>query len=276
MTNQQGVPEALRLADALEFRTTSWPDKVFAAAELRRLHALTEIQQQELISESHRTAEQKLRADQMTRQHADQAAMNREARAKLAALVDAQQPATHVQNPAGIEHVAGDVSKNEPESNMAQQPAPSAAAFDEHGFRDWVLRNLPKGSIIGNGEWWADHLTSWAKRFVKAAPQPSPTPQADSVPSRFGSPELQAMILARCVEKDQADSVLEDAALGIDAAFEAVRRGLCKLPRYSFYIDTGGGVRKVGDRIGKWIEFDEAHALFDPISVDAARKQGGA
>ena len=39
MTNQQGVPEALRLADALECRTTSWPDKVFAAAELRRLHA---------------------------------------------------------------------------------------------------------------------------------------------------------------------------------------------------------------------------------------------
>ena len=39
MTNQQGMPEALRLADALECRTTSWPDKVFAAAELRRLHA---------------------------------------------------------------------------------------------------------------------------------------------------------------------------------------------------------------------------------------------
>ena len=30
--------------------------------------------------------------------------------------------------------------------------------------------------------------------------------------SRFGSPEQQAMIIARCVEKDQADSVLEDAA----------------------------------------------------------------
>ena len=29
--------------------------------------------------------------------------------------------------------------------------------------------------------------------------------------SRFGSPELQAMIIARCVEKDQADSVQEDA-----------------------------------------------------------------
>ena len=30
--------------------------------------------------------------------------------------------------------------------------------------------------------------------------------------SRFGSPELQAMIIARCVEKDRADSVQEDAA----------------------------------------------------------------
>ena len=30
--------------------------------------------------------------------------------------------------------------------------------------------------------------------------------------SRFGGPELQAMIIARCVEKDQADSVQEDAA----------------------------------------------------------------
>ena len=79
MTNQQGVPEALRLADALECRTTSWPDKVFAAAELRRLHAEN---------------------------------------VRLAALVEAQQPAAHVQNPAGIEHVAGDVSKNGAESNM--------------------------------------------------------------------------------------------------------------------------------------------------------------
>ncbi len=73
MTNQQGVPEALRLADALECRTTSWPDKVFAAAALRRLHAENVRLQQGLIRESRRTAEQKLRADQMTRQLADQA-----------------------------------------------------------------------------------------------------------------------------------------------------------------------------------------------------------
>ena len=36
--------------------------------------------------------------------------------------------------------------------------------------------------------------------------------QPAAEPSRFGSPELQAMIIARCAEKDQADSVQEDAA----------------------------------------------------------------
>ena len=65
----------------------------------------------------------------------------------------------------------------------AQQPAPSAAAFDAHGFHDWVLRNMPDDTIIGSSAWWADHLTAWAKRFVNAAPQPSPTPQADSAPA---------------------------------------------------------------------------------------------
>ena len=39
---------------------------------------------------------------------------------------------------------------------------------------------------------------------LKAAVAPA---QPAAEPSRFGSPELQAMIIARCVEKDQADSV---------------------------------------------------------------------
>ena len=60
----------------------------------------------------------------------------------------------------------------------------------------------------------------------------------------------------------------------LDAAFEAVRKKLCALPRYSFVLDDDGLVRRVLDRSGNWIEFDEAHALFDPVSVDAARKQG--
>ena len=67
-----------------------------------------------------------------------------------------------------------------------------------------------------------------------------------------------------------ADSVLEDAA------FEAVRKKLCALPRYSFVLDDDGLVRRAPDRTGNWIEFDEAHALFDPVSVEAAiAAQGG-
>ena len=68
-----------------------------------------------------------------------------------------------------------------------------------------------------------------------------------------------------------ADSVQEDL---LDAAFEAVRKRLCGVQRYSFVLDDDGLVRRVRDRVGNWIEFDEAHALLDPMAVDAARKQG--
>lgn len=62
-----------------------------------------------------------------------------------------------------------------------------------------------------------------------------------------------------------------DDALGDrDAAFEAVRKGLCALQRYSFWIGPSGGVKRVEDRSGNWIDFDAAHELFDPVNVDAA------
>lgn len=54
-----------------------------------------------------------------------------------------------------------------------------------------------------------------------------------------------------------------------DAAFEAVRKKLVKLPRYSFHIHNGN-VRRVEETSGNWIEFDIAHRLFDPVAVDAA------
>lgn len=53
-------------------------------------------------------------------------------------------------------------------------------------------------------------------------------------------------------------------------AFEAVRKKLCALPRYSFLIAPRGGVKKIEDRSGHWIDFDAAHELFDPVCVDAA------
>jgi hypothetical protein len=55
-----------------------------------------------------------------------------------------------------------------------------------------------------------------------------------------------------------------------DAAFEAVRQRLCKVPRWSFHLDSRGNIRRVDDASGNWIEFSAAHQLFDPVAVDAA------
>lgn len=53
-----------------------------------------------------------------------------------------------------------------------------------------------------------------------------------------------------------------------DDAVEALRRALCALPRYSFLLNSGGGVSRVEDRSGGWIAVDEAHKLFEPEMVD--------
>ncbi|WP_324622772.1 hypothetical protein [Delftia lacustris] len=55
-----------------------------------------------------------------------------------------------------------------------------------------------------------------------------------------------------------------------DAAFEAVRQRLCRIPRWSFHIDSRGNLRRVDDARGNWIEFSAAHELFDPVAVDSA------
>lgn len=62
-------------------------------------------------------------------------------------------------------------------ASHGQAPAQPNAVFDEKGFHEWVLRNLPDDTIIGSSAYWADHLTAWAKRFVHAAP--TLTPQSD-------------------------------------------------------------------------------------------------
>ena len=70
--------------------------------------------------------------------------------------------------------------------------------------------------------------------------------------SRFGSPELQAMIIARCVEKDQADSVQEDAAR---------YRYLRDVPMDQWPAELLTAIRL------------QQNAKWDTI-IDAARKQG--
>ena len=131
----------------------------------------------------------------------------------------------------------------------------------------------------------ADMATAEARGFrdgVASARQPSPTPQADRQPAPVREHDLQDVRCECCgymtyhrehmgcirATSAPADSVLEDAA------FEAVRKKLCALLRYSFFSDGYGAVRRVPDKSGSWIAFDDVHALFDPVAVDAARKQG--
>lgn len=81
--SKEQQPEALRLAEHLE-KFRSFPDDLEAASELRRLHAENEALKRELIKEAARTAAEKRRADQMSLQHSMQAALNKDAREKLA------------------------------------------------------------------------------------------------------------------------------------------------------------------------------------------------
>lgn len=76
-------PPALRYADALDCMEHEGMHK--AAAELRRLYYREQELGVKLVAEASRTANEKLRADQMSQQHDMQAAMNREARQQLAA-----------------------------------------------------------------------------------------------------------------------------------------------------------------------------------------------
>lgn len=55
-----------------------------------------------------------------------------------------------------------------------------------------------------------------------------------------------------------------------DEAVEALRHRVNELPRYSFWVGERGGVTKVADPHGRWIEWDAMHQLFDPDVVDAA------
>lgn len=63
----------------------------------------------------------------------------------------------------------------------------------------------------------------------------------------------------------------ESRAEGREAAAlaGAIRERILDLPRYSFWL-VDGGVRRVPDEIGRWIERDAAAALCEPEEVDAA------
>ena len=147
--------------------------------------------------------------------------------AKLAAITAqaiSAEPAEHVQNPAENEHVAGDVSGNgaglnmstpharitELESQLAQRFEAADVATAAQAVVDRWDTPLWK-DVPATAEYIGRLRAALAAGQATAAQAAQPAqPAAES--SRFGSPELQAMVIARCVEKDQADSVQEDAA----------------------------------------------------------------
>jgi len=83
-------------------------------------------------------------------------------------------------------------------------------------------------------------------------------------------PHAKEALRAKARSLDEiCEKAIEEQESSRDAAFEAVRKKLCQLPRYSFHLDRGN-VRRVEEKSGNWIEFHTAHGLFDPASVDAA------
>ena len=140
----------------------------------------------------------------------------------------------------------------------AQFPVPGGVHWDgtEYVVKDSHVTSYRCNRFEGQWEAWkarASHGQAPAgatepteQQILEAAFAPA---QPVAEPSRFGSPELQAMIIARCVEKDRADSVQEDAA-----RYRLLRRG----QHWSVIDGIGNDLR--------------AEAL--DADVDAARKQG--
>ena len=276
-TTTPARPEALRLADLLRLQ----------AVYHREVASDCDMRAEDTINWGHGEVCDRA-ASELRRLHA----YCRELEAQV--ILDCM---THVQNPAEIEHVAGDVSKNGAESNMAQQPAPS----EQQPF-GWI-----KQSEIDSSNDFGGSINLWRRKYdcdvpVYLAPQPSPTPQADSQPAPvldypplpeqvawrdsvehcdlywrpavqaqndleplFTKQQMRAYVDADRAARAPADSVLEDAARwqAVEAMIEDVSGG-------------DGHMVIVMTRNAKPEPFLQRF-LADKIDVlRAARKQGGA
>lgn len=135
---------------------------------------------------------------------------------------------------------------------------------------------VPRETLVAWRQWCAQSMSHAIEHEISdwLAAAPTPAAQADSQPSSFGSPELQAMILARCVEKDKADSVLEDAAR------EAIEKVLAlfpfNVPIQKFTINNGPCL--TADNDDEFYSVKRVLAFLTEIktTLAAARKQGGA
>ena len=180
---------------------------------------------------------------------------------------------------AGRIYVAGPMT-GLPDHNFPAFNA-AAAALRANG---WHVENPAEHGIVEGAEW-ADYLhydmgrlaTCSAVHLLPGWSKSRGAALEVHVATTLGMPIFYADGAEPVGAAPAAPAV--DALGERDAAFEAVRKRLCGLQRYSFVLDDDGVVRRAQDRTGNWIEFDDAHALFDPVAVDAARaaqaKEGG-
>ena len=233
-------PEALRLAEQYDHGDPAAHGNAWKAAvcvELRRLHAYC----QELESQ---------------------------------VILDCM---THVQNPAEIEHVAGDVSKNGAESNMAQQPAPSAAAHvGDSLFESWFSEYNP--AHRGTKQQMRD---AYAAGMGDPKAQPSLTPQADSQP---GDKDLVAvprdLIGAACSaidkKRDGARTLAElrrytvgDLSAAITSAPQADSQPAPEYVGNGMF--KGETIQKAAEHWANWCDRRRMNGLAEFLRVVAAR-----
>ena len=155
---------------------------------------------------------------------------------------------------------------------------PSREAFEAWAIKEFISVNRSLDGTDGYFE--GDSQIAWEAWQAALAMQ---MPEVEPVAS-FDDPRVQTVYKILCSPvQPPADEhwegftarLIADAlatpADELDAAFEAVRKKLCKLPKFSFVIDREyGHVTRKQDDCGRWIEFDEVHKLFDPVAVDAA------
>ena len=189
----------------------------------------------------------------------------------------------HVRGPAEIEHVAGDVSKNGPESNMAQQPTPSTATAGQRRsdlvpgvmhcakckfqLNRVTLCVSDGNAYAGNNEtepcpngcgplwpvtWEQEARNCWkALEEMRERLHPAPTPQADSQPAPVEELDDDA---CRCEPSDYVRPADYDG----DGSVAAMARRAASATEDSVTAPAGGGV--AGPE-WKWVPVDATDAM---------------
>ena len=190
---------------------------------------------------------------------------------------------THVQNPAEIEHVAGDVSKNGAEVNTPQQPAPATQKLKEQICISDT--NQSAACAAGSVGTTSDARTTRSTHDAPAT-QPSPEAQAaDSVtapagPSKSLPYEPTSAMLIAARERDPALPIETVRAIYWSMWRTAPTPPAPPAPAADSVLEDAARWQWLADYlIGERTDLDEgivACATIDALRqfADAARKQG--